>query len=135
MDESGWTHLLTMAIAARAHAYSPYSEFAVGAALMTEDGAIFVGSNVENASYGLTNCAERTALFAMAAAGGRRVSALVVVADSAVPVSPCGACRQVLAEFAGPQTPVLLANLRGQRRLSSAGELLPMAFSGRDMRT
>lgn len=133
MDESAWRKLLTAARAARANAYAPYSGFAVGAALVTEDGQMFAGCNVENASYGLTNCAERTALFSMAATGARHVAALAVVADSTGPASPCGACRQVMAEFCRSETPVLLANLAGDTRLTTAGGLLPHAFLRSDM--
>jgi cytidine deaminase len=92
-----WDVLVKAAWEAREHAYAPYSEFAVGAALLAADGRIFVGCNVENLSYGLTNCAERVAVATAVAAGLREFLAVAVVADTAVPISPCGACRQVLA--------------------------------------
>ena len=91
--------LLAAALAARENAYAPYSKFKVGAAVETADGHIFTGCNVENASYGLTCCAERNAVFAAIGSGARSFKALCVVADTEEPVAPCGACRQVLAEF------------------------------------
>ncbi len=119
--------LVAAAWQARESAYAPYSHFAVGAALRTGDGRIFTGCNVENLSYGLTQCAERTAICSAVAAGVREFVMLVVVADTAVPISPCGACRQVMAEFAVPR--VILAN-RGQRLEFSMVELLPRASVG-----
>lgn len=119
--------LLDAAWGARDAAYAPYSNFAVGAALLAEDGRVFVGCNVENISYGLTNCAERVAIGAAVAAGVRRFSAVVVVADTGVPISPCGACRQVLAEFGVER--VILAN-RSEHLEFRLDELLPRAASG-----
>ncbi len=119
--------LVELAKKARAHAYAPYSGFAVGAAVLAADGRVFVGCNIENASYGLTNCAERTAIFSAVAAGAREIRALAVVADGALPCSPCGACRQVIAEFAVER--IILANLKGRRRVVTKEELLPFAFS------
>ncbi|MEY3894950.1 MAG: hypothetical protein RLZZ214_469 [Verrucomicrobiota bacterium] len=111
----------------RDKAYAPYSKFSVGAALLAADGRIFVGCNVENISFGLTNCAERVAIGAAVAAGVREFAAVAVVADTGVPVSPCGACRQVLAEFGVPL--VILAN-RKERLEFRLEELLPRASSG-----
>jgi len=122
---------------ARTTAYVPYSHFAVGAALQLADGRIVTGSNVENASYGLTNCAERTAIFSAVAAFGRShvdIVAVAVAADSEGPVAPCGACRQVLAEFCSAETPVVLNDLQGNSRHTSVGELLPYAFGPMQMR-
>ena len=119
--------LLKAAWEAKEHAYAPYSNFSVGAALLAADGRIFSGCNVENLSYGLTNCAERVAIGAAVAAGVREFLAVVVVADTGVPVSPCGACRQVLAEFGVPR--VLLAN-RTESLEFTLEELLPRASAG-----
>jgi cytidine deaminase len=119
--------LVKAAWEAREMAYAPYSKFAVGAALLTADGRIFRGCNVENLSYGLTQCAERTAICAAVAAGAREFTVLAVVADTAVPISPCGACRQVMAEFGLPR--VILANQSEQVEFSME-ELLPRASAG-----
>jgi cytidine deaminase len=123
--------LLAAARAARTRAYAPYSGFQVGAALRTVDGRIFTGCNIENSSYGLTCCAERTAIFSAVAAGVREFTDLAVVAGKAdnVPASPCGACRQVLAEFR-PFYRVLLGAPaeRGPVLETSVEELLPLAF-------
>jgi cytidine deaminase len=122
--------LIRVALEARDKAYAPYSRFLVGAALLTKDGRVFAGCNVENASYGLCNCAERTAFFAAVAAGCRLgdFSHLALVADSDEPVSPCGACRQVMLELGGAQLVVIQANLQGDIAQSTAGALLPGAF-------
>lgn len=122
-----WDQLVQAAWQAREAAYAPYSNFAVGAALLAVDGRIFLGCNVENISYGLTNCAERVAVGAAIAAGAREFVAVAVVADTGVPISPCGACRQVLAEFGVPR--IMLAN-RGERLEFGLDELLPRATSG-----
>lgn len=122
--------LLDAARLARERAYAPYSRFKVGAALLARDGTVFHGCNVENASYGLCNCAERTALFAAVAAGRGpgEFAALAVIGDTDGPIAPCGACRQVMLELGGAGMTVVLGNLRGARRVDSAGELLPGAF-------
>lgn len=128
--------LLGAAVDARDNAYVPYSGFAVGAALELSDGQIITGANIENASYGLTNCAERTAVFrgmTTRKASPFDVRAIAVVADSPDPVSPCGACRQVLAEFCRPETPVYLGNLAGQVKETTVQELLPYAFTPKQM--
>lgn len=122
--------LLAHARRAREHAYAPYSNFQVGAALITRRGDLYLGCNVENAAYGLCNCAERTALYGAVAAGctpGDFV-ALAVVADTPEPVSPCGACRQVMVELCGESMPVLLGNLHGAVQETSVGALLPGSF-------
>lgn len=122
--------LLTHARNAREHAYAPYSHFHVGAALLTRDGRQFSGCNVENAAYGLCNCAERTALFAAIAAGCKAgdFEALAVIADTPEPVSPCGACRQVMSELCSPDMPVLMSNLRGDIAQTTVATLLPGSF-------
>jgi cytidine deaminase len=122
-----WDALVESAWQARKMAYAPYSNFAVGAALLAADGRVFLGCNVENISFGLTNCAERVAIGAAIAAGVRQFQAVAVVADTSVPISPCGACRQVLAEFGVPR--VMLANLT-ERLEFTLEELLPRASSG-----
>jgi cytidine deaminase len=122
--------LLALARNARELAYAPYSRFQVGAAVQTRDGRVFLGCNVENAAYGLCNCAERTALFSAIAAGCKPgdFSAVAVVADTPEPVTPCGACRQVLAELCSGDMPVLLANTAGASRQTTVTALLPDNF-------
>lgn len=120
--------LLRAANAARANAHAPYSRFAVGAAVRTASGAIFAGANVECAAYPEGWCAETSALAAMVAAGGREVVEVLVVAEHSEPVTPCGGCRQRLAEFARAATPVHAADPSGVLRSFSLGELLPSAF-------
>ncbi|WP_266184075.1 cytidine deaminase [Dyella humicola] len=122
--------LLTMAREAREQAYAPYSRFLVGAALATKDGRRFSGCNVENASYGLCNCAERTALFSAMAAGCRPgdFEALAVIGDTPGPISPCGACRQVMSELCDEDMPVWLGNLHGAVQETTVGTLLPGSF-------
>ena len=122
--------LVTLARQARECAYAPYSHFHVGAAVLTHDGRRFGGCNVENAAYGLCNCAERTALFSAIAAGCQPgdFAALAVIADAPQPASPCGACRQVMAELCDATMPVRLSNLGGTIRETTVGELLPDSF-------
>jgi cytidine deaminase len=122
--------LLDAAAAARLNAHAPYSKFLVGAAVLDREGQITGGCNVENASYGLTNCAERTAFFA-AIASGKKAGAfthIAVTGDTAGPISPCGACRQVMMEMGGPDLVVLLTNLKGDIERTTANALLPGAF-------
>jgi cytidine deaminase len=122
--------LIQEAIAARQKAYAPYSKFQVGAALLAKDGKVFHGCNVENASYGLCNCAERTALFSAVAAGYRpnQFEAIAVVGNTDDPIAPCGACRQVIIELGGPELAVILTNLKGDIKETTAGAQLPDAF-------
>jgi cytidine deaminase len=122
-----WDELVEAAWQTRKLAYAPYSKFAVGAALLAADGRVFGGCNVENLSYGLTNCAERVAIGTAIAAGAREFLAVAVVADTMVPISPCGACRQVLAEFGVPL--VIMAN-RTTRLEFRLEDLLPRASAG-----
>jgi len=121
--------LIAVAREVRQNAYAPYSHFQVGAALRTASGRVFCGCNVENLSFGLTICAERAAVFAAVAAGETQFEAIAVVADSVQPVTPCGACRQVLAEFSA-HLPICSANLQDQRFESTIAELLPRAKEG-----
>jgi cytidine deaminase len=122
--------LLAAARAVRRNAHAPYSRFLVGAAVADERGRIHVGCNVENASYGLTVCAERNAVAAAVAAGARELTMAAVVSGSRPPASPCGACRQVLAELAGADAPVLIAGPAGAViTTTTVGALLPLAFS------
>ena len=123
--------LMKMAIEARQNAYAPYSHFAVGAALMAESGRVYTGCNIENASYGLTCCAERNAIFAAVGAGERRFKMLAVAAESLEPVTPCGACRQVIAEFGIPL--VVMGNLNEETKTMTAEELLPYGFGQESM--
>ncbi len=123
--------LMKMAIEARQNAYAPYSHFAVGAALLTESDKVYTGCNIENASYGLTCCAERNAIFAAVGAGERRFKMLAVAADSPEPVAPCGACRQVIAEFGIPL--VVMGNLKEATKTMTAEELLPYGFGQESM--
>ena len=124
--------LLEMAKKARENAYAPYSNFKVGAAIITEDGKVFTGANVENASYGLSICAERVALFKAVSEGYRKFKAIAVVADTDGPVSPCGACRQVLSEFGDMD--VIMANVKGDMKVMKLSELLPESFTSEDLR-
>ncbi|KIL34662.1 cytidine deaminase [Cohnella kolymensis] len=127
--------LLEAAKKARTSAYVPYSSFAVGAVALDSEGHLHHGCNVENAAYGPTNCAERTALF-RAVADGKRPGAFQVVAvigDTPEPITPCGVCRQVLAELCAPEMPVVLGNMKGTYRITTVEELLPGAFTSRDL--
>lgn len=120
--------LFAAAAAARANAYAPYSGYAVGAALLAEGGGIHAGCNTENAAYPVGTCAEAGAIAAMAAAGSRRIAAILVLADGPELVTPCGACRQRIREFATETTPVHLADPSGIRQTLTLGKLLPYAF-------
>jgi cytidine deaminase len=130
-----YAKLIDEARAAREAAYAPYSRFKVGAALETKDGRVFRGCNVENASYGLCNCAERTAFFSAIAHGyvPGDFAALAVIGDTDGPIAPCGACRQVILELGGNDLPVVLANLKGDVMETTAAAQLPNAFGGRDL--
>lgn len=118
--------LLAEARRIRAFAYAPYSHFSVGAAVRGVSGRIYGGCNVENGAFSVTNCAERTAIFQAVAAGEKAFTALAVIAEGEAPVSPCGACRQVMVEFRIPR--ILMANLAGEVREMTLAELLPAAF-------
>ena len=131
LDPPTLARLVESARTARANAHAPYSGCRVGAAVLADTGSVYAGCNVENASYGLAICAERNAVASAVAAGERRFVGAVVVTDATPPWSPCGACRQVLAEFG--DFPVVLANLAGVTVNTSVAELLPRAFSVSDL--
>ena len=127
--------LIQKAIEARTLSYSPYSHFAVGAALLCKDGSLYLGANVENSSYPLSMCAERNALYHALMEGKKKedFEALAIVADSDQPCSPCGACRQVLSELFPANKPIYLANLNGDQKITHTHELLPFAFDKEDL--
>ncbi|MEH7334034.1 cytidine deaminase [Neobacillus drentensis] len=118
---------------AREKAYVPYSKFGVGAALLTTDGKVYKGCNIENAAYSMCNCAERTALFKALSEGDRDFQMLAVVADTERPCSPCGACRQVISELCPKEMKVVLTNLKGDIQEMTVEDLLPGAFSPEDL--
>ncbi|WP_438433360.1 cytidine deaminase [Gorillibacterium sp. sgz500922] len=122
--------LIAEAKLVRERAYVPYSHFKVGSALLAADGSVHLGCNVENGALGPTNCAERTALFRAIADGQspRSFRAIAVTGDTELPITPCGVCRQVLIELCGPEMPVILTNLKGDRTETTVGALLPGAF-------
>jgi cytidine deaminase len=125
---SEWDALVIAAVNARSHAYAPYSRFDVGAAVLAESGRMFAGCNVENASFGATLCAERTAVCTAVSAGERRLIACVIVTAGPEPASPCGMCRQVLAEFSDRMVVMLVSASNDARELVSLADLLPRAF-------
>ena len=124
--------LVTAATEARERAFAPYSKFRVGAALEAEDGTVIAGCNVESASYGLTTCAERVAVFTGVARGFRCFKRVAIVADTAALTPPCGACRQILWEFA-PDAEVILANLTGRTERFTVRALLPRGFDAKQL--
>lgn len=127
--------LIELAKEARELSYSPYSKFAVGAALECEDGSVYLGANVENASYPLSMCAERNAVYNALMDGKSKDDfvALAVIGDTEEPISPCGACRQVLSELFPEEAPIYLANLDGKISITDIRSLLPFAFAGGDL--
>ena len=127
--------LIQVATEARARSYSPYSKFAVGAALLCNDGSVYIGANIENASFPLCMCAERNAIYNAMMDGklSDDMVALAIVADTEEPCSPCGACRQVISELYPSDAPIYLANLNGDEQTTNIATLLPFAFDGRDL--
>lgn len=125
--------LIEEAKKAREKAYVPYSKFGVGAALLTTDGKVYHGCNIENAAYSMCNCAERTAVFKAFSEGDRQYQMMAVVADTDRPCSPCGACRQVIAELCPKEMKVVLTNLKGDVLETTVEQLLPGAFSPEDL--
>ena len=128
--------LMQQAVEARQLSYSPYSNFKVGAALLCKDGKVFLGANVENSSYPLCMCAERNALYNAMMNGYKKADfvALAISADTDAPCSPCGACRQVISELFPRNGEILLTNLKGDSYKTNIDELLPLAFSGDDLK-
>lgn len=126
-----WDALYQAALDARSRAYAPYSKFKVGAALLTKDGEIYQGCNVENRTFGLTICGERTAIAAAVADGHREYQAIAVVTDTTPPAVPCGLCLEMMNEFAR-DLPILVANLSGERRVHRLRELHPVPFEWPD---
>ena len=111
----------------REFSYSPYSKFKVGAAVLTKKGNVYGGCNVENSSFPMTNCAERTAIFKAVSEGEREIEAIALIADTPEPCSPCGACRQVMVEFKIPK--IIMANMKGDVQVVKLEELMPYAFT------
>ena len=128
--------LIKKAREARKLSYSPYSEFAVGAAILTKDGQVFLGANIENSAYPLCMCAERNALYNAYMHGYKKDDfvALALIADTDTPCSPCGACRQVISELFPKDAPIYMANLKGDEKETNIQELLPYAFSEEDLK-
>lgn len=120
--------LISVAAQARLNAYVPYSKFAVGVALLTKSEKVYTGCNIENASYGLTCCAERVAIFKAVSEGETDFSAIAIIGETESPISPCGACRQVMAEFFQNDVAIYLANLDGDIASTTIEELLPFSF-------
>ncbi|AGK97084.1 cytidine deaminase [Clostridium pasteurianum] len=125
--------LILEALKYRERAYAPYSKFKVGAAVIMEDGKIYSGCNIENASYGATNCAERTAIFKAVSEGGKTIKAIAIVGDLHNYTYPCGICRQVIEEFSDYSTDIVLAKNENDYIVKNFGEILPGAFSKKDL--
>lgn len=120
--------LLEMAVSVKENAYAPYSQFRVGAAVLTESGNVYTGVNIENASFGATNCAERTAIFKAVTDRERSLKAVAIASDSDEYILPCGICRQVMAEFAGPEFRIICSKTNGEYKIYRLDELMPQPF-------
>ena len=127
LDKDIYVNLLSLAHNARDNAYAPYSSFKVGAAVLAENDIVYYGANVENASYGATICAERSAVCSAISAGEKAIKAVAVIADYPTPIPPCGMCRQVISEF-GKETMVLMANTEGDLSIEKINILMPGIF-------
>jgi len=125
--------LINKAIEASLNSYAPYSKFSVGSALITKDGTIFTGCNIENASLGLSICAERVAIYKAVSSGYKSFKALAIIGDTDDPCTPCGACRQVMLEFS-PDMEVIMTNLHQKIKITKAKELLPDMFQGENLK-
>lgn len=132
--EENYREILDQAFEAMGHAYAPYSNYHVGACVKLKDGKLVPGVNIENASYGLTNCAERSALFATYSMGYRKedIEAIAIVSDGDLLAAPCGACRQVMVELLKTDTPIVLSNKK-EYKVMTIAELLPMSFTSEDV--
>lgn len=132
--EENYKEILDQAFEAMGHAYAPYSNYHVGACVKLKDGKLVPGVNIENASYGLTNCAERSALFATYSMGYRKedIEAIAIVSDGDLLAAPCGACRQVMVELLKADTPIVLSNKK-EYKVMTIAELLPMSFTSEDV--
>ena len=128
-----YRNLVKIAIDARENAYVPYSKFKVGAAVLTEDGTIYTGCNIENASYGATNCAERTAIFKAVSEGHKEIKAIAIVGDMSTNTYPCGICRQVIVEFATKDIQIILVKNENDYIIKTMEEILPGAFTKEDL--
>jgi len=126
--------LFKQALQARENAYAPYSEFKVGAALLTDQGHIYIGANAENVSYPCGSCAEAGAISAMVAAGERLISDIVIVSDSKDTITPCGMCLQKILEFSNKKTTIHAANINGIQKSYKINDLLPIAFQQKDLK-
>lgn len=125
--------LIKEALKVREYAYAPYSNFKVGAAVIMEDGKIYSGCNIENASYGATNCAERTAIFNAISKGNRKLIAIALVGDISTYTYPCGICRQVISEFCSEDTDIILIRNENDYLIKKISEILPQAFTKKDL--
>lgn len=134
MDKETKEKMFSAALKAQKNAYVPYSKFPLGAAVLTKDGNIYTGVNIENASFSLTNCAERSAIFTAVSQGEREIEALLLISSTKNPVTPCGSCRQVIKEFADGEIEVIMMTENGKELSMTSTELLPGAFEDAQMR-